>query len=58
MSKQTLFNDCWLKDPEFSSWVGKNSKNENKARCLICGGGSFTLGNMGKQALRSHQHWY
>ena len=53
MSKQTNFNDSWLPDPVFSSWLGKD-KDTTKARCLLCGGGSFSLGNMGKQALISH----
>jgi len=54
MSKQTLFNDNWLLDSQFKEWIGKDTKNLNKARCMICGGGSFALGNMGKQALGSH----
>ena len=53
MSKQTNFNDSWLSDPVFSSWLGKD-KDTTKARCFLCGGGSFSLDNMGKQALISH----
>ena len=53
MSKLTNFNDSWLLDPVFSLWLGKD-KDINKARCILCGGGSFALGNMGKQALISH----
>lgn len=51
-SKKTLFNDTWLSEAQFSSWIAK-SKHNNKARCKICGV-SFELGNMGRQALLSH----
>jgi hypothetical protein len=54
ISKQTSFNSNWLTDTEFKCWVGKDPNNVNQARCVICGGGAFYLGNMGKQPLISH----
>jgi len=51
-SKKTVFNDQWLKEPQFSSWLGK-SKDSTKASCHLCGV-FFELGNMGRKALNSH----
>ena len=53
MSKGTKFNSEWLKDPEFSSWVGVDPILNTKVRCILCGV-RFELGNMGRQALISH----
>lgn len=53
MSKSTKFNTEWLKDPQFSSWVGVDPNSNTKARCILCGV-KFELGNMGRQALISH----
>ena len=52
-NKQTIFNEDWVKEPEFSSWVVKDPKSNTKARCKVCGH-SFLLGNMGRMALISH----
>ena len=50
--KKTLFNEDWLKDSQFSSWIAR-SIHKDKARCKLCAT-HFQLGNMGKQALLSH----
>ena len=50
--KKTLFNEDWLKDSQFSSWIAR-SIHKDKARCKLCAT-NFQLGNMGKQALLSH----
>ena len=50
--KKTLFNEDWLKDSQFSSWIAR-SIHKDKARCKLCAT-DFQLGNMGKQALLSH----
>ena len=53
MSKSTKFNTEWLKDPQFSSWVGVDPNSNVRARCVLCGV-KVELGNMGRQALTSH----
>ena len=54
MSKDhSTFLDDWLKDPEFSRWVAKVPNDSLSARCKFCKK-SFTLSNMGRQALVSH----
>ena len=50
--KKTLFNEDWLKDSQFSSWIARSS-HKDKARCKVCAT-DFQLGNMGKQARLSH----
>ena len=51
-NKKTVFNDLWLKEPQYSSWLGK-AKDSTKASCHLCGV-FFELGNMGRKALNSH----
>ena len=53
MSKSTKFNSEWLKEPQFSSWVGVDTNSNARARCILCGV-KIELGNMGRQALVSH----
>ena len=53
MSRQTVFNSSWLSDKTFSMWLGKHPDSTKKARCLICSK-AIELGNMGKQAMKSH----
>ena len=53
MSRQTVFNSSWLSDKTFSMWLGKHPDSTKKARCLIWSK-AIELGNMGKQALKSH----
>ena len=47
--KKTLFNENWLNDSQFSSWIAR-SICKDKACCKVCAT-NFQLGNMGKQAL-------
>ena len=49
MSKKTVFHESWLKDPDYSAWLGKHA-SKNKARSKICPK-DIELGNMG--ALKS-----
>lgn len=51
--KKTLFNSAWLQDENFSSWLKKDNNNTNAAYCKFCMK-SFSLSNMGRQALLSH----
>lgn len=50
--KKTLFNEDWLKDSQFCSWIVR-SIHKDKARCKVCAT-DFQFGNMGKQAFLSH----
>jgi len=53
MSKKVcIFNDDWLTDPRFSTWIAKD-KTKVKAKCNVCNC-SFTLSNMGIGAVISH----
>ena len=55
MSNQTYFQDEWLEEDEFSSWVARVLDDNKKANCKVCGK-IFELSNMGRGALTSHQN--
>ena len=46
------FQDEWLSDPAFRSWISKN-KNAHKACCFLCKT-NFDISIMGVSALGSH----
>ena len=46
------FQDEWLSDPTFRSWISK-TKNAHEARCFLCKT-NFDISIMGVSALRSH----
>ena len=46
------FQDEWLSDPAFRSWISK-TKNAHEARCFLCKT-NFDISIMGVSALRSH----
>ena len=48
-----VFNDEWLDDPEFKEWLSR-STGDTEFTCKLCNK-SYSLGNMGKGALNSHQ---
>ena len=52
-NRLTKFNGLWLKDPLFESWIAEAPDKTGKALCKLCRA-DFELGNMGKQALVSH----
>ena len=52
MVKQTYFQDVWLTDVRYKSWVAK-TKDKKIARCLICKA-DISLSNMGCSALDEH----
>ena len=54
MSNQTYFQDEWLEEEEFSSWVTLVLDDNKKGKCKVCGK-SFELSNTGRGALNSHQ---
>ena len=54
MSNQTYFQDEWVEEEEFSSWVALVLYDNKKGKCKVCGK-SFELSNMGRGALNSHQ---
>ena len=54
MSNQTYFQDEWLEEDEFSSWVARVLDDNKKAKCKVCRK-SFELSNMGRGSLTSHQ---
>ena len=49
---QTYFNDCWLEEDAFKSWLSK-AADKNQARCRLCKK-DFELSNMDKKALLSN----
>ena len=54
-SKKCLFSTDWIDEklnPQWSSWLKQTSSNES-ALCSICNK-TFTLSNMGIQAVKSH----
>lgn len=51
--KKTTFNEKWLLDPAFSSWLRRVEKDPYSAYCSTCCT-SFALSNMGKQSVISH----
>ena len=54
MSNQTYFQDEWLEEYEFSSWLARVLDYNKKAKYKVCRK-SFELSNMGRGALTSHQ---
>ena len=52
MVKQTYFQDVWLTNVRYKSWVAK-PKDKQIARCLICKA-DISLSNMGCFALDEH----
>ncbi|GBN09359.1 hypothetical protein AVEN_156318-1 [Araneus ventricosus] len=53
MSNHTLFQEDWLSDPSFSSWIEKMPLNNKIAKCKLCNK-TFDLSNMGRRAVSSH----
>jgi len=52
--RKTMFNNDWLNNSNWSSWLTRCSNNPCLARCKICVK-KFALSNMGKQAIISHE---
>ena len=52
MVEQTYFQDVWLTDVRYKSWVAK-TKDTNITRCLICKA-DISLSSMGCSALDKH----
>jgi hypothetical protein len=51
--KKTSFSNSWLLHPDFKLWVAEVKSDPFSAHCKLCKK-SFTLSNMGVQALTSH----
>lgn len=51
--RKTSFNERWLLDSEYSSWLKPVEKDPFSAFCSLCKT-TFCLSNMGKRAVRSH----
>ena len=51
-SKRTIFNQKWLEEDEFKSWL-VISNSDDKARCRLCKK-DIELSNMGRRKLLSH----
>lgn len=50
---QTFFQDDWLSDPCFNSWLLEVPRNNKYAKCKLCNK-TFELSNMGRRAVSSH----
>lgn len=48
-----LFNDAWLENKNYKSWLQKVDKNPYSANCIACAK-KFDIGNMGECAVKSH----
>ena len=53
MSKKTFFQDCWLIDPAFNSWLEKVNNDLRIFQCKFCKS-QLSLSNMGKRTIISH----
>ncbi|GBM98058.1 Integrator complex subunit 6-A [Araneus ventricosus] len=53
-SCKTSFKQEWLEITEHASWLRECQSNKYSAMCLLCNS-AFSLSNMGKQVLTSHQ---
>ena len=51
-NNQTYFSSDWLTDPNFVQWLVSVPEN-SKSKCRLCKK-TFSLSNMGRQALMSH----
>ena len=47
MPGKCVFNDSWLQEKEYKSWLKKDPKNKHAAVCVACPGSkTFDIGNM------------
>jgi hypothetical protein len=53
-TKRTTFNNDWLADDHFSSWLKPVVQNKYQVFCILCRK-TIELSNMGRQAILSHQ---
>lgn len=53
MPGKCKFNDSWLRNPHYSTWIEKSKISNGEARCKLCVK-SFDIQNMGEAALKSH----
>ena len=51
---KTTFNNEWLTDSAFASWLQAVPADPHRARCTLCSK-TFDLSNMGRQAIVSHK---
>ena len=51
--KKTVFSNVWLTCKKYATWLHAVPANRNLAGCRLCYP-TFSLSNMGKQALTSH----
>jgi hypothetical protein len=56
MSKKTTFNLDWVDpdiNPQWKGWL-RSANDAHKATCILCSK-TFSLSNMGRQAITSHE---
>ena len=53
MPRKTYFQDAWLTDPQFQSWLRKGPDRET-AICTVCLNKKIPIGSQGVVALRRH----
>ena len=51
---KSTFNNEWLTDSAFASWLQAVPDDPHRARCSLCSK-TFDLNNMGRQAIVSHK---
>jgi len=52
MSGKCIFNDIWLKNPDYHDWL-LSDKDRYRAKCRLCSK-TFSVASMGESALKSH----
>lgn len=53
MAGKCVFNDLWIKKPEYKLWLQRNMKDVHSARCTLCHK-TIVISSMGESALKSH----
>ena len=53
VTKQKIFVEDWLSDPDLKDWVRKDKNNKANARCFVCNK-TLALSTAGRSALTDH----
>ena len=53
---QSVFQNNWLEDDAFKSWLRAAPGDPYSAQCILCNNKKFAVGSMGRTALTSHMN--